>query len=175
MADSVAVQASEPLNKSLARSTMVQPSDYFPGIGDPSIIGGTLYGVPWYVDTRLLFYRRDLLAEAGFADPPGSWEEWSRMLAAIKAQVGPERYSVLLPLDEFAPLLVLAIQQPEPLLREDGPYGNFPSPGFRRALAFYREMFQRQWPPPIPGTHIPHVWDNPAPAYYSFYISGPWN
>ncbi len=171
----VALQALEPLDQRLARSASVQASDYFPGIWDTNIIGGTLYGVPWYIDTRLLFYRRDLLAEAGFADPPRSWEEWSRMLAAIKARVGPERYSVLLPLDEFAPLLVLAIQQPEPLLREDGRYGNFRSPGFRRALAFYREMFQRQWAPPITGTQISNVWDELGRGYYSFYISGPWN
>jgi multiple sugar transport system substrate-binding protein len=171
----VALKALEPLDQSLARSVSVQASDYFPGIWDTNIIGGTLYGVPWYIDTRLLFYRRDLLAEAGFADPPRSWEEWSRMLAAIKARVGPERYSVLLPLDEFAPLLVLAIQQPEPLLREDGRYGNFRSAGFRRALAFYREMFQRQWAPPIAGTQISNVWDELGRGYYSFYISGPWN
>ena len=171
----VALKALEPLEQSLARSAIVQASDYFPGIWDTNIIGGTLYGVPWYIDTRLLFYRRDLLAEAGFADPPRSWEEWSRMLAAIKAQVGPQRYSVLLPLDEFAPLLVLAIQQPEPLLREDGRYGNFRSPGFRRALAFYREAFQRQWAPPITGTQISNVWDELGRGYYSFYISGPWN
>jgi multiple sugar transport system substrate-binding protein len=171
----VALKALEPLDRSLARSASVQASDYFPGIWDTNIIDGTLYGVPWYIDTRLLFYRRDLLAEAGFADPPRSWEEWSRMLAAIKARVGPERYSVLLPLDEFAPLLVLAIQQPEPLLREDGRYGNFRSAGFRRALAFYREMFQRQWAPPIAGTQISNVWDELGRGYYSFYISGPWN
>jgi multiple sugar transport system substrate-binding protein len=171
----VALKALEPLDQSLARSASVQANDYFPGIWDTNIIGGTLYGVPWYIDTRLLFYRRDLLAEAGFADPPRSWEEWSRMLAAIKARVGPERYSVLLPLDEFAPLLVLAIQQPEPLLREDGRYGNFRSAGFRRALAFYREMFQRQWAPPIAGTQISNVWDELGRGYYSFYISGPWN
>jgi multiple sugar transport system substrate-binding protein len=171
----VALKALEPLDQRLARSASVQASDYFSGIWDTNIIGGTLYGVPWYIDTRLLFYRRDLLAAAGFADPPNSWEEWSRMLAAIKARVGPERYSVLLPLDEFAPLLVLAIQQPEPLLREDGRYGNFRSPGFRRALAFYREMFQRQWAPPITGTQISNVWDELGRGYYSFYISGPWN
>ncbi len=44
--------------------------DYFPGIWDTNVVDGALYGVPWYVDTRLLFYRRDLLAQAGFASPP---------------------------------------------------------------------------------------------------------
>ena len=32
-----------------------------PGIWDTNVIDGRLVGVPWYVDTRLLFYRRDLL------------------------------------------------------------------------------------------------------------------
>ena len=48
----------------------------------------SLYGVPWYVDTRLLFYRTDLLAKAGFDHAPRDWDEWRRAMAAIKAQGG---------------------------------------------------------------------------------------
>ena len=170
-----ALGALEPLEERAARSAVVQPADYFPGIWDTNVLGGHLYGVPWYVDTRLLFYRRDLLAQAGFATPPRTWAEWSEMLAAIKAQVGPERYSVLLPLNEFEPLLVLALQQPDPLLRDDGRFGNFESAGFRRALGFYREAFVRGWAPRVANTQISNVWDELGHGYYSFYISGPWN
>jgi len=170
-----ALEALEPLGPNAAQSTIVHRDDYFPGIWDTNLIGGTLYGVPWYVDTRLLFYRRDLLARAGFAAPPKTWEEWSRMLAGIKALVGPERYSVLLPLNEFEPLLVLAIQQPEPLLRQDDLFGNFRGAGFRRALTFFVEMFQRGWAPPVSDTQISNVWNELGRGYYSFYISGPWN
>ncbi|MGH8133268.1 MAG: sugar ABC transporter substrate-binding protein [Steroidobacteraceae bacterium] len=171
----VALKALEPLEDRVGRSTVVQPADYFPGIWDTNLLGGHLYGVPWYVDTRLLFYRRDLLRQAGFAEPPRTWAEWSRMLAAIKTQVGPERYSVLLPLNEFEPLLVLALQQPDPLLRDDGRFGNFRSAGFRRALGFYREIFARGWAPPVANTQISNVWDEFGHGYYAFYISGPWN
>ncbi len=66
------------------------------------------------------------------------------MLAAVKARAGPDRYAILLPLNEFEPLLMLALQQPEPLLRDDGRWGNFESAGFRRALAFYLEMFRQR-------------------------------
>ena len=52
------------------RSHVVQPDDYFASIWATNVIDGTLYGVPWYVDTRLLFYRTDLLARAGFDAPP---------------------------------------------------------------------------------------------------------
>jgi len=82
------------------------------------------------------------------------------MLAAIKAQVGPERYSVLLPLDEFAPLLVLAIQQPEPLLREDGRYGQFPQSGISpRAGILSGDVPAPVGRRPITGTQISNVWD----------------
>lgn len=170
-----ALEALEPLEARVARSGVVQREDYFPGIWDTNVIAGRLYGVPWYVDTRLLFYRRDLLRQAGFREPPRTWAEWSQMLAAIKALVGPDRYSVLLPLNEFEPLLVLTLEQPDPLLRDDDRFGNFRSAGFRRALGFYREMFARQWAPPVANTQISNVWDELGNGYYSFYISGPWN
>jgi multiple sugar transport system substrate-binding protein len=171
----VALKALEPLDGSLAHSDVVQREDYFPGIWDTNVVGGALYGVPWYVDTRLLFYRRDLLARAGFPEPPRTWQEWSRSLAAIKELVGPERYSVLLPLNEFEPLMVLALQQGEPLLRDGGRYGNFESPGFQRAFAYYLEMFRRHWAPPVSSTQISNVWEELGRGYYSFYINGPWN
>jgi multiple sugar transport system substrate-binding protein len=171
----VALKALEPLDGSLAHSDVVRRGDYFPGIWDTNVVGGALYGVPWYVDTRLLFYRRDLLARAGFPEPPRTWQEWSRSLAAIKELVGPERYSVLLPLNEFEPLMVLALQQGEPLLRDGGRYGNFESPGFQRAFAYYLEMFRRHWAPPVSSTQISNVWEELGRGYYSFYINGPWN
>jgi multiple sugar transport system substrate-binding protein len=171
----VALGALEPLGARVARSQVVQPEDYFDGIWQTNLVGGDLYGVPWYVDTRLLFYRRDLLAAAGFDGPPRTWAEWGRMLAAIKARVGPDRFSVLLPLNEFEPLLVLALQQPDPMLRDGGRFGNFESAGFRRALEFYRQAFVNGWAPQMADTQIPNAWEELGRGYYSFYISGPWS
>jgi multiple sugar transport system substrate-binding protein len=171
----VALNALQPMDSYVAGSPTVDRSDYFAGIWDTNVMSGKLYGVPWYVDTRLLFYRRDLLAQAGFSAPPASWPEWSLMLAEIKARAGPDRYAILLPLNEFEPLLMLALQQPEPLLREDGRWGNFESDGFRRALAFYLEMFRQGWAPPLTNSEVSNVWNEFGRGYFSFYISGPWN
>jgi multiple sugar transport system substrate-binding protein len=97
------------------------------------------------------------------------------MLAAIKQRAGPERYSILLPLNEFEPLLALTLQQDEPLLRDGGRWGNFQSKGFRRALEFYLEMFQHGWAPPLTNADVSNVWKEFGRGYFSFYISGPWN
>ncbi len=166
----VALHALDPVPRDL-----VEAADYFPGIWQTNVIGDSAWGMPWYVDTRLLFYRRDLLAEAGFTKPPATWGEWHAMLAAIRQRTGPNRYGVLLPLNEYEPLLVLALQQEAPLLRDGDTRGNFRSEGFRRALAIYRSMFDDGFAPATGANQIANVWDEFARGYFAFYISGPWN
>ncbi len=155
--------------------SLVDAGDYFPGIWQTNVIDQVAYGVPWYVDTRLLFYRRDLLAQAGFAAPPTTWAEWIAMLEAIKLRAGPRQFGVLLPLNEYEPLLALAMQQAAPLLKDADARGNFRSDDFKRALRFYRDMFQRGFAPATAANQIANVWDEFARGYFSFYVTGPWN
>jgi multiple sugar transport system substrate-binding protein len=60
----VALHALEPLDPKLAASGAIPESSYYAGIWDTNVIEAVPYGVPWYVDTRVLFYRRDLMARA---------------------------------------------------------------------------------------------------------------
>ncbi|MEP6938491.1 MAG: sugar ABC transporter substrate-binding protein [Rudaea sp.] len=170
-----ALGALAPLQREVDSSAVVRSDDYFPGIWDTNVIDGKLYGVPWYVDTRLAFYRKDLLAEAGIERAPRTWDEWAHAMAAIKAQRGTQRFAAFLPLNEFEPLLNLAIQQSDPLLRDDDTRGNFESPGFRRALAYYADAFREGWAPPMSNTQISNVWDEFGNGLFAFYITGPWN
>jgi multiple sugar transport system substrate-binding protein len=155
--------------------SLVDAGDYFPGIWQTNVIDGAAYGVPGYVDTRLLFYRRDLLAAAGYSARPATWPEWIEMLGAIKRRGATEHYGVLLPLNEYEPLLALALQQDEPLLRDENGRGNFRSDGFRRALGYYREMFDRKLAPATSSNQVSNLWDEFARGYFSFYITGPWS
>ena len=170
-----ALDALAPLDTAVAASTIVRSADYFPGIWDTNQVEGVLYGVPWYVDTRLLFYRRDILAAAGFTRPPGSWAEWLTQMRAIKAQVGRERFALLLPLDEFEQLLSLALQGDDPLLRDHGQFGNFRTAGFRRALTFYLQCFIEQLAPVTTQIQVANVWDELGRGYFTFFLHGPWS
>ncbi|HEY3097662.1 MAG TPA: sugar ABC transporter substrate-binding protein [Methylomirabilota bacterium] len=170
-----ALNALEPLETYARSSAVVRADDYFAGIWDTNRIDDSLYGVPWYVDTRLLFYRRDRLARVGFSAPPVSWTQWKRVLAALAEEGGRDRYAMLLPLNEVEPLLALALQQDDPLLRDGGRWGNFTSAGFRRALGFYLEIFQRGWAPMLATAAVANVWTEFGRGRFAFYISGPWN
>ena len=59
----------------------------------PTSAGDRLFGLPWYVDTRLLFYRTDLLRAAGYAAPPQTWAEWLAAMRAIAAARRRQRAS----------------------------------------------------------------------------------
>jgi multiple sugar transport system substrate-binding protein len=170
----VALGALQPLDADIAGSS-VDKDDFFPGIWDTNVVGAHAYGVPWYVDTRLLFYRRDVLEAAGIAKPPVSWSEWTRALTAVKARATPGRYAILLPMNEVEPLLALALQQDDPLLRDGGRYGNIESAGFRRALGFYVDLFRRGYAPPVTASEVSNVWNEFGRGTFAFYISGPWN
>jgi len=96
------------------------------------------------------------------------------MQVAVKQRGGADRYAVLLPLNEYEQLLVLWLQQGEPMLREGGRFGNFRSVGFARALEFYLSMFERQLAPRVTNNDVANVWNEFARGYFSFFISGPW-
>jgi multiple sugar transport system substrate-binding protein len=167
--------ALEPLQQRVDASSVIRREDYFEGIWDTNVMDAQLYGVPWYVDTRLIFYRTDLLAAAGFNAPPRDWAEWKLQLAAVKRSVGPQRFSILLPLNEFEFLVNLGVQQSETLLRDNDTRGNFESPGFRRAFEYYVNMYREGWAPAMSDTQISNVWDEFANGYFTFYVTGPWN
>jgi multiple sugar transport system substrate-binding protein len=97
------------------------------------------------------------------------------MMAAIKQRAGAGHLAILLPLNEFEPLLALALQQDDTLLRDDGRWGNFESAGFRRALNFYVDAFRNGYAPARSGADISNVWNEFGRGYFVFYISGPWN
>jgi multiple sugar transport system substrate-binding protein len=170
-----ALNALEPLDARVAASNVIAPDDYFSGIWSTNRVGDTLYGVPWYVDTRILFYRRDLLARAGFDAAPGTWPEWIAMLQAIRQQNVPDRHGVVLPVNEFEPLVALSLQQDEPLLRDGDRFGNFRSAGFARALNFYVGMFRAGYAPPVTSSDISNMWNEFGRGRFVFFVSGPWN
>lgn len=170
LAELAAIGAIQPLPA--AEAALVE--DQFPAVLDTNRIGGQVYGVPWYVDTRLQFWRRDMLARAGYDAPPDRWDAWKAMLHKVKRVAGEGNFAILLPINEFEQLLTFALQQPEPLLRDDGARGNFRSAGFRAALAFYKSLFDEGLAPLASATQISNVWNEFARGFFSVYLSGPW-
>jgi multiple sugar transport system substrate-binding protein len=56
----------------------------FEAAWDISTVEGEVYGMPWLLDEKYFFYNEKLLNEAGFSDPPRTWEEMLEQAAVIK-------------------------------------------------------------------------------------------
>ncbi|MGH7731646.1 MAG: sugar ABC transporter substrate-binding protein [Candidatus Eiseniibacteriota bacterium] len=174
MAEFAALGALEPLGPWLARSSVAE-SSYFAGIWDTNVIDGRPLGVPWYVDTRLLFYRRDLFARAGYDRMPGTWDAWRRALVAVKRLAGRNGYALFLPPNEYEPLLVFGLGAGSRFLTADGTRGAFSEPEFRRAFDFYAGLYRDGLAPPMRNNEIANLYQEFARGYFAAYITGPWN
>ena len=175
VAEFVALRALEPLGPWIARSTLVQPAGFFPGIWATNVVEGEPYGVPWYVDTRLIFYRKDILARAGYPSMPTSWPEWLAAMRAIKRVVGRDRYAIFLPLNEWTQPMIFGLQAGSPLLADDGTRGAFEGAEFRNAFRFYVDMFREGLAPPVSNNEVANLYQEFERGYFAMYITGPWN
>ena len=170
----VALDALEPLDPYVGRSTTLTAANFFQGSWSTNVVDGRAYGVPWYVDTRVLFYRTDLLKAAGYDSVPTTWPEWREAMVRIKARMGPRQYPILVPTSEWPPPVVLGLQTGAPLLRDDGQYGHFSDPRFRRAFDFYIGLFRDGLAPKVSGTEVSNLYQEFERGNIAMYISGPW-
>ncbi|GLU87848.1 extracellular solute-binding protein [Agromyces sp. NBRC 114283] len=111
---------------------LVDEDSFFDGSWDTTVVDGTAYGVPWYVDTRVLYYRTDL-AEAAGVEAPTTWDEYHAFAKALQEQGAAS--GVSLPpggFDSWQYVAPLAWQQGGDILAEDGETFTLDSPSGRR-------------------------------------------
>ena len=114
---------------------------------------GAEYAVPWSMAPQVQFFRRDLLAEVGYAAPPTDWDGWRAMGRALKRR-HPDRYAMLMLLNWWDALFTFGAQTRNPPLRERDTRGNFATPAFREALAFYVSLFREGLAPAVLSTEV---------------------
>jgi multiple sugar transport system substrate-binding protein len=169
-----ALGALEELDARASASASVPRADFFAGIWDTNVIGGRTYGLPWYVDTRVLFYRPDLLAAAGYPQPPTTWAGWMDAMRRLKARMGPNQHPILLPTNEWPQPVILGMQSGGTLLRDGGRYGDFSNPAFRRGFTFYVNLFREGLAPRVSASEISNRYQEFERGNIAMVITGPW-
>jgi len=166
-----ALGALEPLEPWLARTPALETGDFFAGVLDAAVIEGRTLAVPWYADTRLLFHRSDWFPGA----LPSTWPAWLAAAARVKARLGPGQHPFLLPLGEWEVPVILALQRGATLLREGDTHGNFQSPEFRAAFAFYLSLFAQGLAPQTGVSQLANLHQDFAAGAFGALVTGPWN
>jgi len=169
-----AIDALEPLDALAAKSRDAPRSDYFPGIWNTNVVDGATYGIPWYVDTQVIFYRSDLLAAAGYKQMPTTWADWRTAMQKIKSKMSPRQYPLLIPTTEWRPPVILGLQAGSPLLKDNGQYGAFHDPQFRKGFDFYVSLYHDGLAPTLSASEISNIYQEFEHGNIAMYISGPW-
>ena len=174
VAELVALRALEPLDAGAGTHDGADRDDVFPGIAEANVVDGRTWGVPWYVDTRLLFVRTDLLAAAGCTLPLRTWDAWLDCMTRVR-DAGRDRFAILLPLTEWEAPVILAMQRGATLLRDGDGRGDFESAAFRAAFETYVGLFARGLAPKGGEAQASSLYQGFGEGLFSFVLTGPWN
>lgn len=152
---------------------LVDSADFVEGAAASTVADGVEYGVPWYVETRVLYYRSDLAKAAG-VEAPTSWEELTAFAQAMQAN--GSTYGLQLPMgdaeDSTQVILPFYSQAGGSVLNEAGDAFDLDNQAMIDALDYYASFFTEGLSP-LSGygdSQNSAFVDGSDPAF----ISGPW-
>ena len=120
--------------------THLASSNFVDGVaGTATAVGGKVVSVPWISDTRVLFYRSDILTAAGISQPPATWDEL-RADAKILAARGPGQYGYYIPQWDSPLPVEMTWDFGGDIIGADGKV-NFDTPAFRKAVDLYTGLY----------------------------------
>ncbi|HEY0698168.1 MAG TPA: sugar ABC transporter substrate-binding protein [Micromonospora sp.] len=147
-------------------------SRFFPGAWDTTLVDGTGYGVPWYVETRLIYHRSDLAAKAGVGKP-ANWQELTAFAKALKEKAGAKWGLTLQPggtgaWQSFMPFAWQAGAE----IMADGKF-TLDTPQMQKALDYYASFFKQGLAPTelAPGAQETGF----VKGEIGGFVSGPWH
>lgn len=118
----------------------IAKDQFFAGSFATNEINDKIYGVPWYVDVRAMYYRSDLLSEAGFEGPPANWEELKEAGRKLSAS---GKFGIDLPNSDEQTLLPFIWQNGGEILNDQGEIV-IDSPEAVQALEYYVSFFEEE-------------------------------
>jgi len=153
----------------------IDSSAFFPGAQKTTEVNGTTYGIPWYVETRVVFYRKDLAAKAGYDQPPKDWEGLKAMAKAMQTKAGA-KWGIGLQAGgtgSWQTVFPFAWSNGAQITTSDGKGYNFDTPEMLEAVKYYQSYFtdgiSDKAAPATPTTE-PDFVSGKVPMF----ISGPW-
>ncbi|MGZ5404118.1 MAG: sugar ABC transporter substrate-binding protein [Nocardioides sp.] len=155
---------------------LVDEEDFFPGAWASTEVGGTSYGVPWYVETRVLYYRSDLAQKAGWDEAPETWDDLKQFAEDMESKGGAEFGLNLQPgtTGSWQTMLPFAWSNGASLTNEDGTEYTIDSPETAEALDYYTSYFDEG----LSETRLLDVGELESGfvnGTYGSFISGPWH
>ncbi|PIU47742.1 MAG: hypothetical protein COS94_05705 [Candidatus Hydrogenedentes bacterium CG07_land_8_20_14_0_80_42_17] len=168
-----AMDALENLNPYIEAGKLSR-ADFFPGAWETVSYDEGVLGLPWYVETRCLYYRKDILASVGFDHAP---KDWNELVAVGKALAGrPNSFGINLSFSDEGLFSIFTWQAGGELLEiKDGKVSSkVREEPVKRGLTFYADLFKEKIAPLGEAKDI-SVEQGFDLGTMPMFISGPWS
>ncbi|WP_349408483.1 sugar ABC transporter substrate-binding protein [Pseudalkalibacillus sp. SCS-8] len=143
--------------------------NYFEGAAKTMEYDGKIVGIPWYVETRVLFYRKDLLEQVGYTNAPSTWVELKDASQKL-ADRGDNYYGFDIDRNDQIMPFIFAWQN-DFEFDEEKQNLNLDSPAFTEAIQYYTSFFEEGLSSTSEGIDIVQAFkDGVKPMF----VSGPW-
>jgi len=119
----------------------ISPDSFFPGAWGTTVVNDVAYGIPWYVETRVLYTNTAAAAKAGVSPSPATWDELKTSSAAMQA--AGAKYGITLQAGQtgaWQTFMPFVWQAGGEILGTDGKL-TLDTPEFVDALKFYQSFF----------------------------------
>jgi multiple sugar transport system substrate-binding protein len=152
---------------------LIKGDAFFPGAWATTQVNGTAYSVPWYVETRVVYYRKDLAAKAGFTSAPKTWDELKAMAKGMQAKAGAKWGIYLQPGKTGSWQSVLPFAWSNGASIADDKGYTFNNPETTEALQYYQSYFTEK----IAPTELAEGALEPGfvKGQIGAFLSGPWH
>ena len=172
MAEFVDAGALADLTEYVESRDTLNPENFYDGNVQTTEFDGSYYAVPWYTETRALYYRQDLLEEVGYPEGPNNWDELYDAAVSLSER-GDNMYGFDINFQEPTFGFMFAKQNGSEIITEDGE-SVINEPEFVEAIE-YLDSFTEAGASPTQDLGLELSQSFGGDGIVPMFISGPWS
>ena len=171
MAEMVQLGAFEELDPYLAKDSATKLTDFIPSTLLTNQFDSKTYGFPWTADTRIMFYRKDLMNQAGFKEFPKTWNDLYKLAEAEKKNGVKAPFA--LPKNDLnaSPEMLSALWQNNTDIIDAQGKSLVLTPEFKQSVNYYTSYFKAGLAPLDLGGELSPLF---VGGKVGMFIGGPW-
>ena len=160
------------LSDSIEKYENLKADKFYEGSVETTQFDGKTYGVPWAAETRVLFYRTDILEKIGYTEAPKTWEELEDAAKKLSER-GENKYGITIDSKEQTLAFMFARQNGSKLFDEkNNPL--FDKKEFVDSVKYLNDFIQEGYAPKQDlGLDVSQTFSGDD-AMIPMFISGPW-
>jgi multiple sugar transport system substrate-binding protein len=155
------------LSKYVEKYPNLNPDNFYEGALQSTKYKDKMVGIPWYIESRVLYYRKDLAKQVGYDKPPKNWDEFLDISKKLSAR-GDNLYGIDMNLKDQFFATTYAWQNG---WKFDNANPKFNTKEFKETIKYLKQFYDGGLTPKKSDMDIVQAFKE---GILPMFISGPW-